>query len=197
MKYTIVWKLIFYKSFVFEGGISFSIAIPTFKPINFGGILKVHIFFSAHNPKCWSSVHWSSPTKLIELKYFGVIPKYFNSMRFVGEDWFSWGVPEVCLRCTGVPDVMMLPFPKFPQVSITFHVQGEAAILYPVHSDGLVQERRNSSVLAMELRLSCTNLLTSSYINVSEESAYAHESCDRNSSLSSPWILIISVTRKL
>ena len=25
------------------------------------------------------------------------------------------------------------------------------------HFDGLVQERRNSSVLAMELRLSCTN----------------------------------------
>ena len=26
------------------------------------------------------------------------------------------------------------------------------------HIDGLVQERRNSSALAMELRLSCTNL---------------------------------------
>ena len=28
----------------------------------------------------------------------------------------------------------------------------------PCHFDGLVQERRNSSALAMELRLSCTNL---------------------------------------
>ena len=27
------------------------------------------------------------------------------------------------------------------------------------HIDGLVQERRNSSPLAMELRFSCTNLL--------------------------------------
>ena len=26
-----------------------------------------------------------------------------------------------------------------------------------IHIDGLVQERRNSSALAMELRLSCTN----------------------------------------
>ena len=29
--------------------------------------------------------------------------------------------------------------------------------LQQYHSDGLVQERRNSSALAMELRLSCTN----------------------------------------
>ena len=28
---------------------------------------------------------------------------------------------------------------------------------HDIHIDGLVQERRNSSALAMELRLSCTN----------------------------------------
>ena len=30
--------------------------------------------------------------------------------------------------------------------------------LYKVHIDGLVQERRNSIAIALELRLSCTNL---------------------------------------
>ena len=35
------------------------------------------------------------------------------------------------------------------------------AIVYPIHAhiDGLVQERRSSSALAMELHLSCTNPL--------------------------------------
>ena len=36
--------------------------------------------------------------------------------------------------------------------------QFQVPIMYGrAHVDGLVQERRNSSVLAMELRLSCTN----------------------------------------
>ena len=30
-------------------------------------------------------------------------------------------------------------------------------VIFMLYVDGLVQERRNSSVLAMELRLSCTN----------------------------------------
>ena len=34
---------------------------------------------------------------------------------------------------------------------------GDISVAQNVHFDGLVQERRNSSVLAMELRLSCTN----------------------------------------
>ena len=35
-----------------------------------------------------------------------------------------------------------------------------------IHIDGLVQERRNSNALAIELRLSCTNPLTYSAIDV-------------------------------
>ena len=35
------------------------------------------------------------------------------------------------------------------------------SIIWSLHIDGLVQERRNSSALAMELRLSCTNPLIS------------------------------------
>ena len=37
------------------------------------------------------------------------------------------------------------------------HEQQNMRIFYEFHIDGLVQERRNSSAFAMELRLSCTN----------------------------------------
>ena len=37
------------------------------------------------------------------------------------------------------------------------HLTGKPGLLQWYHIDGLVQERRNSSALAMELRLSCTN----------------------------------------
>ena len=38
------------------------------------------------------------------------------------------------------------------------NINGTIVWLSECHIDGLVQERRNSSALAMELRLSCTNL---------------------------------------
>ena len=37
------------------------------------------------------------------------------------------------------------------------------------HIDGLVQERRNSSALAMELRLSCTNVKSEGFLSVYRE----------------------------
>ena len=37
---------------------------------------------------------------------------------------------------------------------------GPAVAVHQPNQHGLVQERRNSSALAMELRLSCTNLST-------------------------------------
>ena len=52
---------------------------------------------------------------------------------------------------------------KCQQSSISYSNNGEiykpniASLLVVFHMDGLVQERRNSSALAMELRLSCTN----------------------------------------
>ena len=36
-------------------------------------------------------------------------------------------------------------------------IVAEQTVSLTLHIDGLVQERRNSSALAMELRLSCTN----------------------------------------
>ena len=39
----------------------------------------------------------------------------------------------------------------------TLHVLSKSVSIHSIHIDGLVQERRNSSALAMELRLSFTN----------------------------------------
>ena len=52
-------------------------------------------------------------------------------------------------------DVIIYPCPSL--LSYVYWDEGYLDETWWDHIDGLVQERRNSSALAMELRLSCTN----------------------------------------
>ena len=56
-------------------------------------------------------------------------------------------------------------------ISLSLTKNFECTIIYDTgkHIDGLVQERRNSSALVMELRLACTNPLICNCIKSYEE----------------------------
>ena len=62
-----------------------------------------------------------------------------------------------CLNCSGCTLATGNGLVLISQQAITWAKQDHYLLLH--HIDGLVQEKRNSSVLAMELSLSCTDPL--------------------------------------
>ena len=67
---------------------------------------------------------------------------------------------------------------KFRLMLIAMDRVGRSAL---DHIDGLLQERRNSIALAMELRLSCTNpSIWLNYITINEKMIYIKSNADIN-----------------
>ena len=151
-------KIIFLKCHFSEGSVNFYIwwIILIFfinsssSKCNFSSFIAIHLFpFLSHVDHLWKLGEPSIPRQTGLQRPFSVafLGCFYPASLVIGliapTDGRNWG-SEIDLYSTKAQEALHLPV----------HFAGNTIKPY---TDGLVQERRNSSALAMELRLSCTD----------------------------------------
>ena len=121
--------------------------LPTQRPVRQG----FDIFFDLRLNKRLSKQSWGwwFETLLRPLWRQSNVDSCYNSPAFFAMEWNT--LRSSFSKLSGVSNSMIRPWSKtIILLSIKTYFQSS-------YIDGLVQERRNSSALAMQLRLSCTN----------------------------------------
>ena len=95
-------------------------------------------------PNRWQAIIWTNHELIL---WSHTLSSVVSELRFQRIFWKSM---------MDIPVVNIVPVDSF-EAADALALVGTMSTLVGAHIDGLVQERRNSSVLTMELRLSCTN----------------------------------------